>query len=854
MTRKIGNQSGGFTESLVRRFAGTRSLKSCRAAHRRGVVLQLESLENRAMMAGDLSAAMQPSPRIVGGHPSDQDWGWMVSLQTPTGFHFCGGSLIAPDVVLTAAHCVDDRGPSDVRVVAGITSLSDGTGERLRVGDIMIHPDWDPGRIDSDVALLFLTEATQQATISLLAPAQADLAAPGETATVIGWGQMGNGSSPDRLQQVSLPIVSNEVANDGYGPGAVTDNMLAAGLLEGGVDSCYGDSGGPLMVQDADGRYLQAGIVSWGSGCAEPNKPGIYARVTRFEEWITDRALPRSQGTLAFGQDTFFAGDEVRLALSDADLAGVGAVSVALTTADGDQEQLVLNETSPGRFSGTIQVVEGQEIADNGQLELTGTTTSLVATYIDQNDGTGNAREVSATASLRSDDHGNSTSNATLLSEGQPTMGWLESEGDSDYFAIHAEAGQRIVVDVFLHGLGDSVLTLWGPQGNYLSSNDDWAGSLRSHVEWTVTESGTYYAHVEGYSSSDVGEYRIEYAIADGTNPGPGDENPSDDHGGSLNEATSLLDGQTISGVLEVNNDYDYFAIEAVAGQTLTLDVFLNGLEDSVLVLYDANGRYLDSNDDFGGSLRSHLEWDVTQSGVYYAEVHGYSSFHTGAYEIRLETSSTPPVSTPLALGQPLVVEMAAGESRWFEFPADPGRAYEIGAFTWVPGNATVRLHDQQRVLMAEVSAGDGSTSTNPITFFNTSATSYLVELVADTAGTLALAVDVPAGDANLDGRFDSSDLIALFERGGFEDGIEDNAGWEDGDWNGDGDFTTADLVLALVRGGYNQDAGVMPAFAHWGRTTLGEPDLTGNPSSDTASGQAAFDQLAADDVWASFA
>ena len=236
--------------------------------------------------------------RIVGGHGvPHSDVPWQVSLQFD-GRHFCGGSLIGARWVLTAAHCVDEVPPSGagarLQAVYGVTNLgAAGTATRRAVDAVRVHPGWNPRSNDNDIALLRLSEPISGARASYanLLPASPTMsrrfAFTGACAAVSGWGTLESGGdiSPD-LQAVNVPIVDQAECRRAY-RGGITDGMICAGLREGGRDSCQGDSGGPLVVRGLSDRHWQlAGVVSFGAGCAEPGMYGVYARVSKYLDWI----------------------------------------------------------------------------------------------------------------------------------------------------------------------------------------------------------------------------------------------------------------------------------------------------------------------------------------------------------------------------------------------------------------------------------------------------------------------------------------------------------------------------------------------------------------------------------------
>jgi hypothetical protein len=247
--------------------------------------------------------------RIVGGRPAQPGaFPWMVALLNaaepdPFQAQFCGGSLIAPEWVLTAAHCFfNGQGQQDVNarnldLLLGTTRLQLGAGQRIRAAQIVIHPNYDPRRGTkggNDIALVRLSRPVALPTLPLVQSNQTNLTAPGTLATILGWGAtfpraLDNeepSGFPTALQQAEVPIVANEVCNapQSYN-GIILDTMLCAGFPQGGVDTCQADSGGPLLVPSGAGFAL-AGIASFGRGCAQPNFYGVYTRVSSFVGFV----------------------------------------------------------------------------------------------------------------------------------------------------------------------------------------------------------------------------------------------------------------------------------------------------------------------------------------------------------------------------------------------------------------------------------------------------------------------------------------------------------------------------------------------------------------------------------------
>ena len=262
---------------------------------------------------------------ISGGEPVSDDgaWPWQVRLfdshDPQSGF--CGGSLISNQWVLTAAHCVVEFGKTTQKVVVGYGSVYQSKLKMVDAEKVISNPKYGTDE-KGDLALIKLKEPLDNVTPIKLATADSEkeVTAPSAHLTVTGWGALWDFqgfeaamytrsglrmvsprklltrnelASPDQLREVTIDVIPNDECKASYvafgeatsADLTITPNEICAGSPSGAKDSCYGDSGGPLVAALGDG-YVQVGIVSWGVQCGNPALPGVYSRISQFNDWI----------------------------------------------------------------------------------------------------------------------------------------------------------------------------------------------------------------------------------------------------------------------------------------------------------------------------------------------------------------------------------------------------------------------------------------------------------------------------------------------------------------------------------------------------------------------------------------
>jgi secreted trypsin-like serine protease len=287
-------------------------------------VLLVLAMTGQALAPAAVSARRQPgndvNTEVVGGQPVPQGTFRFMTVVQIQGLGLCGGSLIAPRFVLTAAHCVTDDGdelPADrFTLVVGRAARSDGGNGVVRAAvAVAAHPAWDPVTGANDVAVLKLKDDVPPSIAQPLAvvdEGETRFDSAGQPVVVAGWGRLSqtNDLLPNQLRAANLTVVSDAACGNAYGDDFIQAVMVCAAFS--GRDSCQGDSGGPLFAREVIGfdikkkrkkkgkkqktirvpivRDVQMGIVSFGIGCANPAFPGVYTRLSNpdINEFIAD--------------------------------------------------------------------------------------------------------------------------------------------------------------------------------------------------------------------------------------------------------------------------------------------------------------------------------------------------------------------------------------------------------------------------------------------------------------------------------------------------------------------------------------------------------------------------------------
>ncbi|XP_017045433.1 LOW QUALITY PROTEIN: trypsin-1 [Drosophila ficusphila] len=229
--------------------------------------------------------------RIVGGQETEvHQYPW-VAMLLYGGRFYCAASLLNDQFLLTASHCVYGfrKERISVRLLEHDRKMSHMQKIDRKVAEVITHPKYNARNYDNDIAIIKLDEPVEfNEVLHPVCMPTPGRSFKGENGIVTGWGALKvGGPTSDTLQEVQVPILSQDECRKSRYGNKITDNMLCGGYDEGGKDSCQGDSGGPLHIVASGTREHQiAGVVSWGEGCAKAGYPGVYARVNRYGTWI----------------------------------------------------------------------------------------------------------------------------------------------------------------------------------------------------------------------------------------------------------------------------------------------------------------------------------------------------------------------------------------------------------------------------------------------------------------------------------------------------------------------------------------------------------------------------------------
>ncbi|XP_021140881.2 transmembrane protease serine 13 isoform X1 [Columba livia] len=302
--QQLGFQNVSQTEYIPLHFSG----KSLSVTDERETIQQ--SLNSSQCLTGKYvslrctTCGQRISGRIIGGkETSVAKWPWQVSVQYGP-IHICGGTIIGAQWVLTAAHCFFMNSMKildDWKVYSGVSDLKQ-HAEGISVSQVIINSNYSDDHDDYDIALMKLSRPlTLSAQVRpACLPMYGQRFQTGRSCFITGFGKtrenegvsrsacsscLADNTSP-KLREAEVKLIDYKICNsDKVYEGYLTPRMMCAGYLQGGKDACQGDSGGPLVCED-NGRWYVAGVTSWGTGCGQKNKPGVYTRVTKLLSWI----------------------------------------------------------------------------------------------------------------------------------------------------------------------------------------------------------------------------------------------------------------------------------------------------------------------------------------------------------------------------------------------------------------------------------------------------------------------------------------------------------------------------------------------------------------------------------------
>ncbi|XP_034883715.1 ovochymase-1 [Mirounga leonina] len=239
-------------------------------------------------------------------------WPWQVGVRF-LGSHQCGGAILNPTWILTAAHCVQSKNnPLFWTIVAGDhdRTLKEPTEQVRRVKRMVVHEDFDRRSSDSDIALIQLSSPLKFNSVvrPVCLPQSTEPLLSSEICAVTGLGSISeDGGLTRRFQQIRVSMLESEGSERTYSshPGGLTEKMMGAGFADsGGKDFCQGDSGGSLVCRHETGPFVLYGIAGWGAGCAQPRKPGVFAKASVFLDWIQSKIKGAGPASLQINNES----------------------------------------------------------------------------------------------------------------------------------------------------------------------------------------------------------------------------------------------------------------------------------------------------------------------------------------------------------------------------------------------------------------------------------------------------------------------------------------------------------------------------------------------------------------------
>lgn len=473
----------------------------------------LIALSSAFLLSQTVHAADDDGPdvgiQIVGGDlATEGEHPWMIYLSSSAfgSNSYCGGSLIAADWVITAAHCI---GSGTIYTVAGVYDRSSaGASNAFVVESRYVHPSYNSVSSGNDIALLKLAEPVPTSLVSSYAQLPSvtldnTFVGTGDTVKVIGWGTTSSGGVQSTiLREVFVPVTSESACNSAYG-GIDYDTQVCAGFTTGGRDSCQGDSGGPLLFTESGEDYV-AGLVSFGQGCALPNFPGVYTRTAGYLDWVSGIVNGDDTGggtvtELSNGDSVSVSGAANSESFFSIRVPAGEEVSISLSGGSGDADLYT-------RF-GALPTLSNYDCRPfvGGNNESCSDSNSVSDVYYIMVQGYSSYSGVTLSVSHTGDaDGGNEGGSGTVTGLAAGTQEWTQT------YTINVPSGMSFL-DVDIFGLnGDADLYVYyneAPSSTVNASVDTstrcvpWSSGSNESCSFTNPAAGTWYVRLYGFSA-----------------------------------------------------------------------------------------------------------------------------------------------------------------------------------------------------------------------------------------------------------------------------------------------------------------------------------------------------------------